>query len=276
MSARPGSTPIASHTGAARAIGVAAGGYYDVGAVQQFAAATEVPVAYCLPVFSDVADGLSGDRLRAVAEAGYVPEVTWQPQRASVAAIARGRWDAVLATSARYTRGQDLRIRFGHEMNGSWNASSAQPADYVRAFRRAHRIFNEQGSRAVWIWTPNITGGYALPFERFFPGDEYCELVGLDGYADADAGYRSFEALFASDLERLGALSGRPLVIGETSIEQGAPDRAGWITDMFAWLGEHPEVRAVTWWNRDEYCISEDEAAVRAFTRGAAGWRAHT
>lgn len=257
-------------------LGVAAGGYYDTDAVARFETAVDVPVRYCLPIFSDVADGLSGDHLRRVSKAGFTPEVTWQPGRATVAAIAAGNWDDELRRAARYISGLDVRIRFGHEMNGMWNASSTDPDNYVQAWRRTHRIFSGEGTAATWVWTPNILSDHVVPFPQFFPGDDFCDSIGLDGYANRNNGYRSFERLFASGFAQLQDMSARPLVVGETGIARGAPDRTAWIADMFDWLVTDRAVGGLTWWNRDDYVITDDAKALTAFTRGAVKWRARS
>lgn len=258
-----------------RMVGVAGGGFYDLAPVRRFARATATPVEFCLPLFSDVADGLSGARLASVQAAGYTPLVTWSPVRASVGSIAAGEWDAVIRQAARWTRGIPLRIRFGHEMNGMWQRTMYdQPAAFVAAWRRAHDLFRDVGNTAEWVWSPNISGSYVRSFERFFPGDDYVAYVGLDGYATQHNGYRSFGRLFGADVKRLRTLSTRPKVIAEVGVAPSRRSRAGWIQDMFSWLSANPDVVSLTWWDRDQYNISQDPAAARAFGKGYRGWAA--
>lgn len=266
-------TALAGRRVSARMVGVASGGFYDLAAVRRFASATGVPVESCLPLFSDVADGLSGARLKSVVDAGFTPVVTWNPGRASIGDIAAGRWDATIQQAARWTRNLPLRIRFGHEMNGAWQRSTYdQPARYIAAWRRAHDIFRDAGNLAHWIWSPNIVGRYAQAFEPYFPGDDYVGFVGLDGYATADNGFRPFGHLFGDDFARLRRLSGRPKVVAETGIPISATGRSGWIMAMFSWLSVNRDIVGLTWWDRDQYSISRDRSAAAAFRRGYCSW----
>lgn len=271
--AAPIRTPQLKHPLAGRKLGVAAGGYYDANLVDRFVQSSGARVSYCLPVFSDVADGLSGDRLAAVNRQGFTPEVTWQPRRATVTAIAAGEWDRVLQQSARFTAHIPIRIRFGHEMNGTWNRSSSDhPAAFVGAWRRVHSIFQDAGNHAEWVWTPNVLGKFVRAFEPFYPGDDVCDLVGLDGYANRNNEFRSFERLFDDGFDRLRAITDRDLTVGEVGVARNCPDRAAWITHMFSWLVAHPDVPGLTWWNRDQYSLTGDKPASRAFGRGFNAW----
>jgi beta-mannanase len=77
----------------------------------------------------------------------------------SAAQIAGGRYDAYAATWAKQAAAYNRHflIRFAHEMNGDWypqsvGQSGGTPDDYVAAYRRVRRIFDDSGRRKpLWI-----------------------------------------------------------------------------------------------------------------------------
>ncbi len=76
-------------------------------------------------------------------------------------------------------------IRFAHEMNGTWYpwSGSATASTYVAAWRHIVSLFRADGVTNVqWVWSPNVQEGSKYPISPYFPGDEWIDYVGLDGY----------------------------------------------------------------------------------------------
>lgn len=257
-------------------LGLAGPGFYDLDPYRAFADATGITPEVALVSFGDVDEPWNGTRMAAFVDAGYVPQLTWGPNRAKLADVASGTWDEQIAETARFSLGTGVQVRFGHEMNGSptWSEWGQQPELYIRAWRRARQIWRDEGNGAPWIWSPNITDpdDPMTDLELYYPGDDECDYVGLDGYSYPNGGNKSFSALFSEDLSRLADLSDRPLWICETAVSQSTPDRAGWISGMFETLRDNPRVVALSWWERDEYAITEDAAACEAFRAGYTRW----
>lgn len=202
-----------------------------------------------------------------------IPMVTWEPwdyrlggpnqPRFSLANIVAGHFDEYIRRWARASRayGRPYLLRFAHEMNTPnypWGCgvNGNRPEEYVEVWRRLRLIFAEEGASQVkWIWSPNVDYPGACPLEAFFPGDQYVDWVGMDGYNGGTAlpwgGWLSFSQIFGPTYQRLSALSNRPIMVSETaSVEQGG-DKAAWIRSAFlSEIPSHfPRIRAVVWFH---------------------------
>jgi len=272
-------------------IGVSlAGQHYDVGAVDAWEAAvghradvvqTFVPWLYAA---SPDLVRFPVDRAREISEGGRVLEVTWTPAEPSegedqpgisLAAIADGDYDAYVRRFAQDVRrsGLTIRMRFAHEMNGTWSRwSETRPGngsgDYVRAWRHVHEVFAQEGARSVtWIWSPNVVGSSTSPLPELYPGDAYVDEVAIDGYSYPRASCLSPAALFDPTLAEVRDLTNRPVALGEVGVDVACPGRAAWVTDVYAWSSRNQLV-GVTWWEREgatgDFAITDDPAALTA------------
>jgi hypothetical protein len=251
-------------------LGVALPGFFDTSQLASFEAATGTrPGSFLL--FADVADDWNGDRVAPFVARGVTPILTWLPVKATLEDIAAGKWDSQIAKTARWSVGTGLQIRFGHEMNLIGSPYS-RPAAYIAAWKHARQVFQASGNMAPWIWSPNITSVNSPELTAFYPGDDQSEYVGLDGYSYPKAGSKPFAAIFDADLKALAGFSKRPRLICEAGVDKAVPNRASWITGMFAYLLDHPDIVGVTYWNRDQYAVDTDCAL--AFHLGVSALRA--
>lgn len=141
--------------------------------------------------------------------------------------IVAGRYDAKLKNFARGAAqyGRAVVISFGHEMNGFWYDWGKDPELYLQAYKRVYDILSQEynlGTKSkqvmaranfTWVWTPNIDYGKV---RDYYPGDEYVDWVGIDGYnsTDAKAPWRSCSDLFSTILDEV-ALYHKPIMIAE-------------------------------------------------------------
>ena len=141
--------------------------------------------------------------LDAVSRDGRVPMVTWEPMPATgstnafpVERIAAGDFDAYIDSWADGMRdfGKPVHLRPMHEMNGNWYSWSGNPAAYVAAWRHLHDTFVERGATNVqWDWVANADDAPTTnTMESYWPGAEYVDVLGLDGY-NCYWKWRSFE-----------------------------------------------------------------------------------
>lgn len=201
--------------------------------------------------------------------------------------ILAGEFDAFFrkwATDAK-ADGRRVLLRFGFEFNGDWFSWGGQPKDYVKAWRWARGIFRDVGADNVeWVWCPNITShpdGEDNNMHRYWPGSEYVDWVGVDGYNWGDD-YRewhrwtSFERLFDGVLKDLAKrYPGKPIMVAETGCPEDADDptrKADWVREAYAYLKRQPAVRAVVWFNFDKrregelnFRVDSSPAALKAF-----------
>ncbi len=199
--------------------------------------------------------------LTAISTRGSIPMVTWEPWRnwsagVSLQGIASGAEDAYVAAAASDAAawGGPIFLRFGHEMNGGWYPwgveARAAPATYRAAWRRVVAIFRERGADNVrWVWTPYIEGERQRPFRRYYPGDEWVDWAGLDGF-NWGAKFLSFGKLFQRSYATLVKMTKKPLIVAETgSIEYGG-SKPAWIQHALSHaLPRLEHIRALVWWS---------------------------
>ncbi|MCH4891665.1 hypothetical protein GO308_00905 [Sphingomonas sp. SFZ2018-12] len=112
------------------------------------------------------------------------------PWGASLAQAAAGAYDDKYVALARQfveksAGDAQIYIRVGWEMNTTgWNPWSAigQEDQYVGAFRNFVDAFRSVSDKFVFEWAPNINTG--VNTERFYPGDDYVDVIGFDFYYD--------------------------------------------------------------------------------------------
>lgn len=257
-------------------------------------------------------DNLFGQQLPAIWNNGNVPVITWEPFTGNrtepdiVQQIATGRHDAYIASWAAGLRGflagpdrvlhtyDDRRayIRLAHEMNGDWYPwGQAPPGDYVEMWRRVRRAFEDLGlgtSHLQWVWTVNHAdvGFYAA--EQYYPGDAWVDWVGLDGYnwgaSKAWSTWTTPAEVFTPMLDRLRAISGRPMSVTETSSTAHTAGGASlaakneWIRQFFAWA-PRAGLRMVCWFNADtdaDFSVFGGRTGDVVFRTGRTSYRAYS
>jgi hypothetical protein len=207
-------------------------------------------------------------------EAGGVPFITWEPWNRNLRAIARGDHDGYLRNSARQAKdfGKPILLRFAHEQNGSWypwglGVNGNTPGDHIAALRHVIRIFRAEGAHNVkHVWSPNVG-----TFSAFWPGDEWVDYLGLDGYNFGSIynQWRSFDEVFGSSYREIVRLSDKPLIITEFSSNERGGDKAAWVRHTFSadTARRYPRIRAYVWF--DENKEADGEADWRVNSSGA-------
>jgi hypothetical protein len=235
---------------------------------------------------------------RAARAAGAVPCLTWEPmviaggeERAvPAAAVLDGAYDAYIDAFARGAReyGGPVLLRFAHEMNLQryhWGTTEEaygprSPALYAALFRYVAGRCRAAGARnLLWVFCPNAESVPAAPWNRaarYYPGDEWVDLLGMDGYnwgstqrAAEDgwtSSWRSFAAIFGPLREELMTLApAKPLLVCETASVAAGGDKAEWLRGLLttarAW-----ELRGVVWFEAEK----EEDWRLRAGAPGAA------
>ncbi|MFC3965396.1 glycoside hydrolase family 26 protein [Nocardia jiangsuensis] len=211
--------------------------------------------------------------------AGATPIITWEPWRAlgdgrydrsafPLTAIAAGANDDHVRDWARALAPHRAGLRFAHEFNGGWYPWSGDPASYVRAWRRIHDLIAAEAPGVRWIWAPNAPFAQA-PVE-WYPGDDYVDVLGLDGYnwGTARPGSRWVEPaeLFGPALAALREL-GKPVLVTEVGCAEAGGSKPDWITELVALLAADPAVIGFVWFDHDketDWRLCSSPAAARA------------
>lgn len=207
----------------------------------------------------------------------------------SLSAIASGSRDAewtAWATAAGQWANRIL-LRLNWEMNGHWYSWGQQPsADYVSSWRRIHDLIKAHAPNVDLVWCPNVVFSNSTPLSLLFPGDQYVDMLGVDGYNFGTNPlkpnvWQSFDSVMSTTFAQLAQLSPTKRIwVCETASTEIGGDKAAWITDMWQRLhsGAYPQVEALVWFNwnivegsgRADWPIESSLAAQTAFQTGLA------
>ena len=230
-----------------------------------------------------------GDRVRA---RGATPMITWEPwdntkgvsqPTYQLADIVQGNYDELIRRWAIEIKTWNHRafLRFGQEMNGNWypwseQANGNKPGEYIAAWTHVHNIFNQVGVTNIsWVWSPNISYTSSTPMSALYPGNNYVDWIGLDGYnwgPQNGHNWQTFGEIFDPSIAEISAVSPKPLMISEVSSNEAGGSKADWITDMFKQMYNTPRIRAFIWFNYDkenDWRIQSSPSASAAFAASA-------
>jgi mannan endo-1,4-beta-mannosidase len=203
--------------------------------------------------------------------------------------VLSGSHDAYIRQFAEDARdwGKPFFLRFNWEMNGGWfnwseGVNGNQKGEYVTAWRHVHDIFTEVGAtNATWVWCPNVDPtGKMQDLASLYPGDEYVDWTGLDGYnwgtnpARPDR-WRSFDELYRStyDLITETIAPSKPLIVSEVGSTEYGGSKADWIEDMLATVpASYPKIRGLLWFEKYDdgmdWPIETSNGSASAFASG--------
>ncbi|WEK38333.1 MAG: glycosyl hydrolase [Candidatus Pseudobacter hemicellulosilyticus] len=236
----------------------------------------DFPVAFC----------------NTVSAAGYLPHVTWEP-RLGLTELMSGKYDNDIKKYGESIAlfGKPVILRFAHEFNGDWypwsiNGEELVPAaTYVQAFRYVQdRIKAAGAANAFWAWAPNCVNGAKNPqsLESYYPGDDYVDLVGMDGYnfgtSQTWSNWQSFSAIFGNLYDWINKNHpDKPIFIAEMGCSSTGGDKIAWINDMFVQLEKtFPKIRSFVWFNinkETDWRFTETQGSINAFKAGVNGAR---
>lgn len=228
--------------------------------------------------------------LRAAADHDALPILTWEPWHwaqqgtsghvpVSLSAIAAGRHDGLLHRWADTLRswGRPVHLRFAHEFNGRWypwSAAGGTPAaTYVDAWRHVHAVFTDRGADAVsWVWSPNAVLDDSSDLAPWYPGDEYVDVLGVDGYnwgtSRAWTTWTEPEGVFDATFAALRALApAKPILVTEVGCAEAGGCKARWIESFVRYLQRQPDVEGFVWFEHDketDWRIASSERSARA------------
>ena len=214
--------------------------------------------------------------LENIRQHGAIPMLSWSSQSIpsstnepdfQLSDVISGRYDAYIREFAEAARAwqHPFFLRFDWEMNGNWfpwseGVNGNQPGEFVAAWRHVHDIFSSVGATNVtWVWCPNVDpSGDLQKVESLYPGNEYVDWTGLDGYnwGPRKGGWKTFNQLYQSTYHQItdSLAPSKPMLIGEMgSTEQGG-SKANWINEAMTSIStEYPAIRGLLWYD----CVDE-------------------
>ena len=204
----------------------------------------------------------------------YNRDYTNQPEY-SFDAVLSGRLDPYFVNFARGAKaygGEVILIPFS-EFNGNWFpwgvSLGTNGSKFIETFRYLHKFFVDVPN-VKFGWVPNNDSVPDTPqnqFELFYPGSEYVDYVGVDGFNFGGSQQQTFAQMFDSPLTRLKQYN-KPIFI----FSMASTDYAGkpaWITDaLTVQLYRYPQVAGWLWFNENkerDWRVNSSAAALDAF-----------
>jgi len=234
--------------------------------------------------------------MESIRQHGSIPVYSWSSQSIpsslnepdfQLSDVIAGNFDSYIREFAEDARdwGHPFFLRFDWEMNGNWfpwseGVNGNQPGEFVAAWRHVHDIFTSVGaSNVTWVWCPNVDPGNKLPnsIASDYPGDEYVDWTGLDGYnwGPAKGGWTSFSHLYDSTYHAItdSIAPSKPLLIGEMGSTEKGGSKASWISEALAEIPTaFPKIRAMLWFDTFDdgmdWPIETSSSATSAFAGG--------
>ncbi len=109
-----------------------------------------------------------------------------------------------------------------HEMNGDWfwwGDEALSPTEYKQLFEATVDMFSRKGvNNLLYCYSPN----WAIDLDdylKFYPGDEWVDVLGVDVYDFLDGDYISVAEESISTISRLGYGRNKPFAFTETGLE---------------------------------------------------------
>ena len=178
------------------------------------------------------------------------PIVTWEPWTAyskrptDIDNILEGGYDDYIRDFARKVDAfpGKILLRFAHEMNGDWypwSGARIGAEKYKEMYRYVKDIFDdERVDTAGWVFSINwedVPPIAANDMMNYYPGDDYVDYVGIDGYnwgtTQPWSRWMSFYEIFGGIYRRVVNEIGKPVIITEFSSASEGGDKAEWIRE---------------------------------------------
>ncbi|TAK70944.1 MAG: hypothetical protein EPO13_01510 [Actinomycetota bacterium] len=220
------------------------------------------------------------DGVQKAWEKGTLPMLTWEStanlaldpdadRKYQLSNIIDGSFDAYIDKFASDVKalGLPMVIRFDHEMNGAWYPwSEKKPAnargEYVQAWRHVVDRFRAIGADqyVIWLWAPNrvdsvlLNGVVDTDIARYYPGDDYVDWIGVDGYYRWGVDTPSFDFTFGRTLPLLRSVdstANKPILIAEVGATEEGGHKAQWINSFFDGLADprNSDIIGFAWFN---------------------------
>ncbi|MFL6069692.1 MAG: glycoside hydrolase family 26 protein [Actinomycetes bacterium] len=247
--------------------------------------------------------GFRPDAVTRAWQEGMLPMLTWEslPNLPSavrttddsdyeMSKILNGQFDAYIDQFALDIKqlGLPLVIRLDQEMNADYypwsdTMSYNERGEYVQMWRYVVDRFRAIGADkyVIWHWTPNRVDD--IPQKQiasFYPGDDYVDWVGIDGYWRNKSRAYDFAVTYGRTLALLRALTDKPIFFGEVGATEAGGHKVAWINSFFAALPMNPDIIGFAWFNltvaigsgsstvSNDWRINSTDSAAAAFAAG--------
>lgn len=214
--------------------------------------------------------------------------VTWEPWDAQTKkgidldALARGADDVYISQFAEKLKSikGPVFIRFAHEMNGNWYpwAGPGNKEKLIKCYRHIKEVFDRCGASNVkWVYSINWE---SVPKEgndplMYYPGDDYVDYVGIDGYnwgtSQDWSSWMGFREIFSGVYNEVAKRLKKPIIITEFGSASSGGDKTRWIQGAFADIKRMENIKGFIVFNVDkeaDWKFGINNAAGAAFREG--------
>ncbi|MDJ0455353.1 glycoside hydrolase family 26 protein [Gordonia amicalis] len=248
-------------------------------------------------LYASINDHLPCASLDVIRGTAVTPLITlepWNPRGGqnqlefALRSITSGQHDAALHRWASQLAEwkHPVLLRFAQEMNGSWypwsigiNGNSA--AEYRLAWERMHAIISDAATNVSFVWAPNAITEGTTAFTSCYPGDQFVDYLGLDGYnwgTSPGHQWQSANKLFSHSIATLGNLApDLPILVTEVGCAEGdRPDlKANWIREFYSVIESNHRVSGFVWFQMDkerDWRFNSSPASTAAFRESLGQW----
>lgn len=167
--------------------------------------------------------------------------------------------------------GHPFLFRVCNEMNSDWTSyggvvNMADPDVFVDVYRRIYEIFQEEGvDNCIWIYNPNDRNAPPSRWNdalNYYPGNEYVQMIGVTGYNNGTyyrkwaESWREFDEIYNAIQGEYGEIFGAfPWIITEFASSSVGGDKVAWIENMFAHIGNYPNIKIAVWFSYADYDV---------------------
>lgn len=215
--------------------------------------------------------------------------VTWEPWHAAdkqgldYNGIISGEWDRYIKEFAGVLKDIDkvVYLRFAHEMNGNWYPWSGERIGrdkYIAIYRYIKDIFDKTNAANVkWVFSinwedaPNTKENH---FMQYYPGDEYADYIGIDGYnwgnTQSWSRWMSFKEVFEKRYREITDNFKKPVIISEFSSTSMGGDKGRWIKEAMSDIKRMEKIEAFVLFNVDketDWSFPADSASGKELAR---------
>lgn len=219
-------------------------------------------------------------------------ENAWDPSGHAVTAILPdgaltvkfAGWLAKVAgfiNSLRTGDGQKVPVIFRpwHEMSGAWfwwGSKSCTPEEYRQLYRYTRQTLEKAGcDNIIWAYSPNLSDGAQTEanFMKFYPGDDYVDLLGTDVY-QFSADNSVYQANLRKELDVLkvvGEKHHKLIALTETGY-QNVPDPTWFTQCLLPVIKDYPICYVLLWRNawdnpKENYVAAPGKPTVNDFRK---------
>ncbi len=195
-----------------------------------------------------------------VAKNNSMPMLTWEPWLAKgLDPILAGEQEAYIKQFIQAAKdyGKPVLLRFAHEMNGNWypwDGVHNSSEKYKKAWLYIYNVKQKlKADNILLIWCPNNRSLPNKPWNQiknYYPGDQYVDWVGMDGYNWGYGNNETFDQVFSDVYPELIKLCDKPIMIGEFATAGNNQSKTKWFKNALEQLKtKYSKVKLICWFN---------------------------